>query len=611
MRAIGIDYVSLTLTLPRPQGELEQVLLALTLQSKNLSNTCLFLVRNVFAAYDYDKENQVNKLKETLHPQQALIIAHYNTHIALINGKREQKHPASVEKAIKAGKAEKDWPVLKLIPLLLPVMDNLAATILDTTVLDNATRHWEDHKGNTVYKRLPGVMAQQVTNAVKNAFSSFFNATKVFNTNPVGMTGKPEMPHYRNKNDRAVIEIPLVQVHQFLPSLKGKVVYEDYLETLVLPPEILAAFSRLAIDELIDKACKKRGWTEYNPQHLRIVPLKKGVKMEVVVRVKNAYPANSFLDLLTRKHGTTLKDLKKPKQRNAWLAQYLEQLPMAALPSICGLDLGVTNLAAAAFSTGHKAEVHTGGRFHVVVGDFNDQIDAFVAANSTARAKELQGKKNTLKLTKERLSLEEHRELNGLLGVVYAHPKYLKLITDRKNWLQSFLHTLSHGIVMSCVAKKIDVLVIGKNIGWKQEMDMGNKNNRRFGQIAHATLINLITYKAELQGIAVVTTEESYTSKTSFVNGDELEVYDEIRKTTTPSDAKRPAKSGKRSDADRNRFVHKNRNDRWKIVHADVNGAFNIIRKVFKGFHYHTNLTLKFTLFRVSSRLGITPVVLL
>lgn len=159
--------------------------------------------------------------------------------------------------------------------------------------------------------------------------------------------------------------------------------------------------------------------------------------MEVVVRVKNAYPENSFLAGIAREHSELLAEFKKSRQHDNWLLQYLAELPQNKLPFICGLDLGVTNLAAA-FSTGHKAEVHAGGRFNAVVGDFNDEIDAFIAANSTARAKALQSKKNTLKLSNDKLSIEEHRELNGLLGVVYAHPKYLKLITDKKIGCKAF-----------------------------------------------------------------------------------------------------------------------------------------------------------------------------
>ena len=171
------------------------------------------------------------------------------------------------------------------------------------------------------------------------------------------------------------------------------------------------------------------------------------------------------------------------------------------------------------------------------------------------------------------------------------------------------MHKLSHTLIEHAHTHKIDVIVVGKNIGWKQEVNHGKLQNRRFCQIAHATLIQLLKYKAEAAGIALITTEESYTSKTSFVNGDELEVYEDTKERKETSESYVPAlKTGKRSSNDRHRFVHKNREDRWKIVHADVNGAFNIMRKVFKAFAYHAGLTLKYTLYRLSPRLGVVPI---
>ena len=51
-------------------------------------------------------------------------------------------------------------------------------------------------------------------------------------------------------------------------------------------------------------------------------------------------------------------------------------------------------------------------------------------------------------------------------------------------------------------------IVIGQNKGWKQDVNMGTKQNRLFCQIAHARLIELIRYKAETLGMGVVLTEE-------------------------------------------------------------------------------------------------------
>ena len=67
---------------------------------------------------------------------------------------------------------------------------------------------------------------------------------------------------------------------------------------------------------------------------------------------------------------------------------------------------------------------------------------------------------------------------------------------------------------------------IGKNPLWKQEANLGRRANQNFVSIPHARFIEMLTYKAELVGIQVIVTEESYTSKASFLDGDPLPVYD-------------------------------------------------------------------------------------
>jgi len=298
--------------------------------------------------------------------------------------------------------------------------------------------------------------------------------------------------------------------------------------------------------------------------------------------------------------------LKDDKARDAWLLDHLKGLSANALPSIAGMDLGKTNMATVAYSTGNKAAVHTGGRFNAKLAIFTELIADRVSFLTPARAKELQAQKEALRLAEKKLDRGEEIEFRKLLSDVYADPEYRRLTAKKERWVKDFLHKLSTSVVSDCVERKIDVIVIGQNKGWKQNVDIGREQNRAFCQIAHATLIELIRYKAEARGMAVVTTEESYTSKSSFVNDDQLECYAD-KQTQDATTLIKPVKTGKRSSADRNWFHHKNRDDRWKWVHADVNGAFNIVRKVFQNFSYHAGLTLKFSLLRLSPRVGIVP----
>jgi putative transposase len=117
------------------------------------------------------------------------------------------------------------------------------------------------------------------------------------------------------------------------------------------------------------------------------------------------------------------------------------------------------------------------------------------------------------------------------------------------------------------VKEGIGVVCIGKNDGWKQEAKMGKRTNQQFVQIPHARFIQMLTYKAELVGIRVEVTEESYTSKASFLDRDPLPVY--LKEGREPH-----VFSGKRIK--RGLYQAKD----GHVVNADWNGAANIIRKV-------------------------------
>ncbi len=142
-----------------------------------------------------------------------------------------------------------------------------------------------------------------------------------------------------------------------------------------------------------------------------------------------------------------------------------------------------------------------------------------------------------------------------------------RLATKRGFKIDDYLHKASRFIVNQLAQNNISTLVIGKNENWKQEINMGKVNNQNFTNVPHAKFIEMLTYKAQLVGIKVVITEESYTSVASFLDGDFIPVYG------TP-EAKTIQFSGRRI----NRGLYKS-----KIgveLNADVNGSYNIIRKV-------------------------------
>jgi putative transposase len=138
-----------------------------------------------------------------------------------------------------------------------------------------------------------------------------------------------------------------------------------------------------------------------------------------------------------------------------------------------------------------------------------------------------------------------------------------RMTTKRNRRVMHYLHTASRRIIDLLVQEGIGTLVIGKNPFWKQGVELGRKHNQEFVQIPHAKFIALLTYKAELVGITVIVTEESYTSRASFLDRDVLPTYDP---TQGAEQEDKPRFSGRRDG-------------RWYRVkgrapiHSDVNGS--------------------------------------
>ena len=140
--------------------------------------------------------------------------------------------------------------------------------------------------------------------------------------------------------------------------------------------------------------------------------------------------------------------------------------------------------------------------------------------------------------------------------------KMNKLTIKRNNIVENFIHQASKVIIDSAIENNVSVIVVGNNKDWKRESNMSKKVNQSFVGIPHQKFINKIAYKAENVGIKVVLTEESYTSGTSFLD-DEMPVKDNYKKS-------------------RRKFRGLFISNQGIKINADCNGAYQIIKKVFK-----------------------------
>ena len=143
--------------------------------------------------------------------------------------------------------------------------------------------------------------------------------------------------------------------------------------------------------------------------------------------------------------------------------------------------------------------------------------------------------------------------------------KRLKQLSfKRNNKIDYEMHKISTHIINEAVQNNISKIFIGNNIGWKSEINIGRRNNQNFVNIPHTKLFNQLLYKGLLNGIEVIFTEESYTSRASFFDKDYLPKYEESNKQQF---------SGRRIK----RGLYKD--SKGNIWNADLNGAANIMRK--------------------------------
>lgn len=165
--------------------------------------------------------------------------------------------------------------------------------------------------------------------------------------------------------------------------------------------------------------------------------------------------------------------------------------------------------------------------------------------------------------------------------------KICSIFRNRMNRVNDCFHKYSSDLINQAVSNGFNTIVIGKNKSWKQEVNLGTRNNQNFVSIPFDKLVSKIKYKASLKGIKVIETEESYTSKCSFFDNE--------------YPCKHETYLGER--------VHRGLfRSSEGFINADLNGALNIIKKVYKDFCCETaNLSIDFfrTIVKVNPKFAV------
>ena len=199
------------------------------------------------------------------------------------------------------------------------------------------------------------------------------------------------------------------------------------------------------------------------------------------------------------------------------------------------LDLGVNNLVTAVSSTG-KSFIVDGRKLKSINQWFNKEN----ARLQSIKDKQHFGKKPT--------------------------NRQKAIARDCNNKVNDYMNKASRMIIDYCINNDIGTLIAGYNVTFQRNSHIGKQNNQNFVNIPYGRLRDKLAYMCELNGITYVEQEESYTSKASFWDKDNIPVYNN-------DNPKEYEFSGNRV----HRGLYKTANG--KTFNADINGALNIMRK--------------------------------
>ena len=199
------------------------------------------------------------------------------------------------------------------------------------------------------------------------------------------------------------------------------------------------------------------------------------------------------------------------------------------------LDLGVNNLVTAVSSTG-KSFIVDGRKLKSINQWFNKEK----ARLQSIKDKQHFGKKPT--------------------------SRQKAIARDCNNKVNDYMNKAARMIIDYCINNDIGTLIAGYNVTFQRNSHIGKQNNQNFVNIPYGRLRDKLAYMCELNGITYVEQEESYTSKASFWDKDNIPVYNN-------DNPKEYEFSGNRV----HRGLYKTANG--KTFNADINGALNIMRK--------------------------------
>lgn len=456
---------------------------------------------------------------------------------------------------------------------------------------------WKAYKINQLKKQLNvpidinTKILKQTQRQVQQDYSNYFAAIKSFNMNPSSFLGQPQLPNYKQSGSegRITVTVPkeaisydgykriigknnvnndkmihkskkhhqkfIKQANLGVTKIKNK--DKNFISIANMNIIIESSISKEQIKEIKIVPLNNHQINGYNICIIYDNAINKETNQQKAINknivqdkikklIEDIQLLSSLINNNNDKNKSNIGDKTKDKNVNK-LNRKQEELNKLIKDNdliIASIDMGVDNLMTVTTTKPEIQPIMVNGRAVKAMNQFYNKV----VSNEKSRLSKVG-------------SLTSNK---------------IKRITNKRNQqINDALHQASSKVIDWLLNNKISTLIIGKNIGWKQDINIGKKNNQNFVQIPHAKLIELIEYKCKQHNILVILQEESYTSKASFLDLDFIPNYSKNNNFKY---------SGKRIY----RGIYKANNG--KLINADLNGALNILRKVIGNeFFIHSN----------------------
>jgi len=402
--------------------------------------------------------------------------------------------------------------------------------------MDKAMKQVENLEGEINYKLLKSKVAQQTLRRLDKNFLGFFRASQDFQNNPSKYKGLPAPPRFKQKPfDNLVFDYQAFKIKYNLVVLNNNI----EIKSFILPSgQVIKSAEALVIEGFV---VLEKGLEIERPKQL----IGKAIKQVEVIPKYQSFHAVFVYDDDMNEIYQIVKPFKTVEQVSLEKLDNKGEFRSKIIKlhnKVMSIDLGLNNLATCVTNGVVEPFIIDGRRLKSVNAYYNKR-KASMQSKLSAR-----GKKWSRKLQ--------------------------RLTNWRNAAVNDYMHRATSIVVKTCVKHGISKVVVGDVVKSLNGINLGKRTNQNFVNLSLGQFVDKLGYKLGSHGIELVVTDESYTSKASFIDDDKMP------KRYNPFATKKHTFSGQRVK----RGLYKS-ND-GTLVNADNNGAYNILRKTDSEFSF-------------------------